>query len=73
MAGGEAAKTIAGMQSKTWRNEVAPRGIWEMIKYKPNSTANQIEASVLICYGEFDKETQGPKRQSLSKAFLKRR
>ena len=43
-----------------------------MIKYKPNSTANQIEASVLICYGEFDKE-KGPKRQSLSKAFLKRR
>ncbi len=36
MAGVEAAKTIAGMQSKTWRNEVAPRGILEMIPYKPS-------------------------------------
>lgn len=71
MAGGEAAKTIAGMQSKTWRNEVAPRGIWEMIKYKPSSTANQIEASVLICYGEYDKETQGPQTAELIKSLPK--
>jgi len=69
MAGDEAAKTIAGMQSKTWRNEVAPRGIVEMIKYKPSHTADQIKAAVLICYGEYDQETQGPQTAELIKSI----
>jgi len=69
MAGDEAAKTIAGMQSKTWRNEVAPRGIVEMIKYKPSYTANQIEAAVLVCYGEYDRETQGPQTEELIRSI----
>ncbi|MCX7747442.1 MAG: alpha/beta hydrolase [Clostridia bacterium] len=65
MVGSEAAKTIAAMKSKTWRNEVAPRAIVEMIKYKPSSMASKVRAAVMICYGEYDKETQGPQTMEL--------
>ncbi|WP_036605297.1 serine aminopeptidase domain-containing protein [Paenibacillus assamensis] len=69
MVGSDAARTIAGMQSSTWRNEIAPRVIMEMAKYKPSSTADKVKAAVLICYGEFDKETQGPQTKELIEAL----
>ncbi|MCR8842498.1 dienelactone hydrolase family protein [Paenibacillus sp. SC116] len=71
MVGSDASRTIAGMQSKTWRNEVAPRVIMEMAKYKPSSSARNVKASVMICYGEYDKETQGPQTKELIESLPK--
>ena len=31
-----------------------------MMKYKPSKTAGNVKATVLVCYGENDKETQVP-------------
>ncbi|MDF2036475.1 alpha/beta hydrolase [Cytobacillus oceanisediminis] len=69
MTSEEASKTIAGMQSKTWRNEVAPRALIEMMKYRPCNSGGQVKAKVLICYGEYDKETQGPQTMEMIKSI----
>ena len=71
IAGDEAAKIIENMQSKTWRNEVAPRGIYDMMKYKPSKTAGSVKATVLVCYGEKDKETQVPEVLELIESLPK--
>lgn len=75
MVGDEVTDIISNMQTKTWRNEVAPRALMDMMKYKPSTVADKITASVMICYGEYDKETQGPQTmeliQSLSKVEVK--
>lgn len=52
-------------QTKTWRNEVSPRALLEMMKYKPSRVAHKIQAPVMVCYGEYDKETQGPQTSEL--------
>ncbi|MEK4031226.1 hypothetical protein MKZ02_22225 [Pseudobacillus sp. FSL P4-0506] len=48
MVGDEAIKAIAGVQSKTWRNEIAPRALIEMMKYKPSNVANKIKGIVMV-------------------------
>lgn len=60
MSSSHASAAIEGMQSATWRNEVAPGGVFEMMKYKPSDFGRLVQAPVLLCYGEHDKETQGP-------------
>ncbi|MBD1381844.1 alpha/beta hydrolase [Metabacillus arenae] len=57
MSSSEAHKTIEAMASKNWKNEIAPRALFEMMKYKPSDAAPNIKAPVLICYGEHDLET----------------
>lgn len=59
MASSQAQKTIDAMNSKYWRNEVAPRALFEMMKYKPSTNASQIKKPVLVCIGEYDRETIG--------------
>lgn len=66
MASNEAQKTIESMQSDTWQNKVAPRALLDMMKYHPGRVAAKIKVPVLICVGEFDKETQGPTQQELA-------
>lgn len=58
MASSEAQQTIDGMQSPTWRNEVAPRALFAMMRYKPGDHAPRVRAPVLVCIGKRDKETQ---------------
>ncbi|VEG41909.1 alpha/beta hydrolase fold protein [Mycolicibacterium flavescens] len=58
MATSEAHQTIEGMQSATWRNEVAPRALFAMMRYKPGDHAPRVRAPVLVCIGKRDKETQ---------------
>ncbi|MGE2719802.1 alpha/beta hydrolase [Mycolicibacterium celeriflavum] len=58
MATVEAQRTIEGMQSPTWRNEIAPRALFAMMRYKPGDHAPRVEAPVLVCIGKRDKETQ---------------
>lgn len=58
MASAEAQQTIDEMTSATWRNEVAPRSLLDMWRYKPGDHARFVKAPVLVCIGKHDKETQ---------------
>ncbi|WP_370330576.1 alpha/beta hydrolase [Mycolicibacterium hippocampi] len=58
MAGEEAEQAVAAMASRTWRNEVAPRALFDMMRYRPGDVAPQLEMPVLVAVGEFDRETE---------------
>lgn len=58
MASPHAQHTIDGMTSATWRNEVAPRALLQMWRYKPGDHAALVRAPMLVCIGKQDKETQ---------------
>jgi hypothetical protein len=59
MASPQASQVIEGMDSKTWRSEVTPRALFEMMKYKPGDFSSQLKMPLLVCIGEFDRETVG--------------
>jgi uncharacterized protein len=40
-----------------WRNEVAPRGLFGMLRYKPGEVAHRLVMPVLVCVAERDNET----------------
>jgi pimeloyl-ACP methyl ester carboxylesterase len=40
-----------------WRNEVAPRGLIGMMRYRPGDEAHRLEMPVLVCVAERDNET----------------
>ena len=71
LVGEEVTETIADMRTKTWRNEVAPRALIEMMKYKPSNAAHKVQAPVMVCYGEYDKETQGTQTMELIRSLPK--
>ncbi|MGB2920435.1 MAG: alpha/beta hydrolase [Mycobacterium sp.] len=58
MVGEEAEQAVAAMDSRTWRNEVAPRALFGMMRYRPGDVAAQLEMPVLVAVGEFDRETE---------------
>jgi dienelactone hydrolase len=57
MASTEAHQTIAGVHSDNWRNQVAPRALFAMMRYKPADAAPNVGAPVLVCAGDRDRET----------------
>lgn len=59
MSSQEAEAVIAGMQSQTWQNRVAPRALVEMMFYKPGAVVSRLNMPLLVSTGEYDKETQG--------------
>jgi dienelactone hydrolase len=59
MASPQAAQTIAAMHSAHWRNEVAPRVLFKMMRYKPSDKAHRLEMPVLVCIAERDRESPG--------------
>lgn len=59
MASAGANRTIEVLTSSTWRNEVAPRGLLDMMAYRPGKRAHQVRAPLLVCVGEYDRETEG--------------
>lgn len=48
---------IDGMTSPTWRNSVAPRALFAMMRYKPGDHAPRVVAPMLVCIGERDEES----------------
>lgn len=56
MSSTEAQQTIAGMTSDTWRNEVAPRALFGLMRYRPADAAPKVLAPALVCAAERDKE-----------------
>lgn len=51
-----AKRAIEAMDSDQWRNEVAPRGLFGMIRYKPSDVATRLRMPVLVCIAEADRE-----------------
>ncbi|WKG01116.1 alpha/beta hydrolase [Mycolicibacterium sp. HK-90] len=68
MTGDSAQQTIAGMASPTWRNQVAPRALIEMMRYRPIDFARQVTCPVLVCMGTEDAETTPDKVSALAEA-----
>ncbi|MEM5775413.1 MAG: alpha/beta fold hydrolase, partial [Anaerolineaceae bacterium] len=57
MANEEANEVMERMTSKTWRNEVAPRVLSQLAKYKPGRRAADLKIPLLVCAGKNDQET----------------
>ncbi|MEV6322610.1 alpha/beta fold hydrolase [Nocardia sp. NPDC051787] len=57
MTGPDAQRTIAAMDSATWRNTVAPRALLTMMRYKPGDHAPRLRMPLLVCIGQNDRET----------------
>lgn len=66
MASFQAQQTIEGMTSATWRNQVAPRSLLDMWRYKPGDHATFVRAPLLVCIGMQDKETQASDAEQLA-------
>jgi dienelactone hydrolase len=57
MATPQARKTIAAMDSANWRNQVAPRALLQMMRYKPGDQAARVSMPLLACIAAEDRET----------------
>lgn len=66
MASEQAEKTIESMQSDLWQNKIAPRGLIDMMLYKPGKVAAKIQVPVLVCIAEYDKETLSDTQRALA-------
>lgn len=66
MVSPDANRAIEVLGSDTWRNQVAPRGLLDMMFYRPGKYAHQIDAPVLVCVGEYDREANGGKAAALA-------
>lgn len=66
MVGSEANDAVAGLSSATWRNEVAPRGILEMMRYQPGRRVADIAAPLLVTIAGRDAETVGETTRHLA-------
>jgi fermentation-respiration switch protein FrsA (DUF1100 family) len=57
----QAREHIAALSGETrnslWRNEVAPRGLFGMMRYRPGEAAHRLAMPVLVSIGERDDET----------------
>ena len=67
MTSADANRTIEVLTSSTWRNEVAPRGLLDMMAYRPGKRAHRVRAPLLVCIGEYDRETQGAMTEPLAR------
>lgn len=67
MASPQAQQAIDGMQSNHWRNEVAPRVLFEMMRYKPSDRAYQLKMPVMVCIAENDRETPANLARQIAK------
>lgn len=69
MSSAEAQQTIAGMASDTWRNEVAPRALFHLMRYRPADAAPKVRVPVLVCAAERDREIPLPLVAKLAEAL----
>jgi hypothetical protein len=51
-------QTLTGGNVTTlWKNQVAPRGLLQMLRYRPALDAARLQAPLLVCAAEQDQET----------------
>ena len=56
MASAGAIEAIDGMRGTTWRNQVAPGVLFEMMRYRPGDAAVNLRAPLLVCMAVNDRE-----------------
>jgi uncharacterized protein len=62
-------QTLAGGNVTTlWKNEVAPRGLLQMMRYRPALDAARLQAPLLVCAAEQDRETPVHSARALAQA-----
>jgi pimeloyl-ACP methyl ester carboxylesterase len=66
MTGQDVQSVIAGMRSPTWRNEVAPRALLEMMRYRPGDAAARVACPLLVCVGDADVEALAASAEALA-------
>ena len=49
-----------------WKNEIAPRGLLQMMRYRPAVDAARLQAPLLVCAAEQDRETPVATAQQLA-------
>lgn len=57
MATADAERTIESLDSQTWRNEIAPRVLFDMMSYHPDRFSADVSAPILVCVASYDDET----------------
>jgi pimeloyl-ACP methyl ester carboxylesterase len=57
MAFDEADEIIQSMSNPTWRNEIAPRVLLDMMWYRPERVAHRLSMPLLVCLAEHDQQT----------------
>jgi hypothetical protein len=72
MATPQAQQTIAAMDSANWRNQVAPRALLQMMRYKPGDHVARLSMPLLVCIAAEDRETP-PQVGSAFMAVFRRR
>ncbi|MEV0033922.1 alpha/beta fold hydrolase [Nocardia sp. NPDC050793] len=50
-------QALAGDRNTLWRNTVAPRGLLQMMRYRPAESAPRLTCPLLVCAAEQDRET----------------
>ncbi|GAA3129386.1 alpha/beta fold hydrolase [Planomonospora alba] len=50
-------ETLTGGQQTSWRNSVAPRGLLQMMRYRPAEAAARLACPLLVCVAAEDRET----------------
>jgi len=56
--------TLSGeVGDSLWRNEVASRGLFGMMRYKPGEAAHRLAMPLLVCVAERDRESPGELRR----------
>ncbi|MFB4276832.1 alpha/beta hydrolase [Nonomuraea sp. MTCD27] len=50
-------QTLTGGQTTLWRNSVAPRGLLQMMRYRPAEAAARLACPLLVCVAAEDRET----------------
>ncbi|MBB6551837.1 alpha/beta hydrolase [Nonomuraea rubra] len=54
---GQHIQTLTGGESTSWRNSVAPRGLLQMMRYRPAGAAARLTCPLLVCVAAEDQET----------------
>jgi alpha-beta hydrolase superfamily lysophospholipase len=70
MTGEDAKAVVAGLTTATWRNEVAPRALLEMMRYRPSDFASRVSCPLLVCLGDKDIETTADSAAALAGSAL---
>jgi uncharacterized protein len=62
-------QTLTGGNVTTlWKNQVAPRGLLQMLRYRPAVDAARLQAPLLVCAAEQDRETPVETARALAHA-----
>lgn len=62
-------QTLTGGDAATlWKNQVAPRGLLQMLRYRPALDAARLQAPLLVCAAEQDREAPVDTARALAQA-----